>query len=148
MCGERATVASAAIVFSAPVAGFPPPSLLPFLSFFSLVFSIRVSLAFPPTANSLSLTLISARPLWLRRRQRTLSEAEQRSLLSALAPCVRGLPHPLRVRLAHSALPFFCVVKWEWEMNIIPDRRTELFGGNFSSQSVRSTTSLCSSIRG
>ena len=121
-------------------------SLLPFLSFFSLVFSIRVSLAFPPQPT-LSLTLISARPLWLRRRQRTLSEAEQRSLLSALAPCVRGLPHPLRVRLAHSALPF-CVVEWEWEMNIIPDRRTELFGGNFSSQSVRSTTSLCSSIRG
>ena len=34
VCGERATVASAAIVFPAPVAGAPLPSFLPFLSFF------------------------------------------------------------------------------------------------------------------
>ena len=46
MCGERATVASAAIVFPPPVAGFPVPSSIPFfLSLVSRLGSLSVSLS-------------------------------------------------------------------------------------------------------
>ena len=110
VCGERATVASAAIVFYAPaVASFPLPSIS-FSFFLSFPrFSIRVSLAFPPlqrTAAANSLSLLSqlggggsgsgGHYQW------PPSEASSvRVALLLPAACTGFLP-----RLTHSTLPF------------------------------------------